>query len=623
MKRARKRKDENSWRDARRLRNQCVRRLRDAKAEYIKNNLDNNLGNQKKFWKNIQDVLPSKKKNSNSNIKLADKASGKQIEDKDTASYINDFFVNIGPNLANKCNTQWKFRGDICENNIEKITTNIEEVIKLCDKINVNKASCIENISSQILRDAFLSVPMKVVELFNCSFKNAKIPPKWKIAKVTPLKKAGNSDDVSNLRPISLLPITSKLIEKIVHNRIYNFLETNDILDNRQGGFRPNHSTCNTTATFIDEIYTAMNNNDIVIATYIDAMKAFDTVNHDILLKKAKKYGIVGKVFEWLNDYLSNRFQCTIANNITSDTKPISCGVPQGSVCGPLLFLIYINDLSNTMDHCKVSLYADDTVLYISHNNLQTALQLLQCDLNKLVEWCTDNKVTINCKKTKYCVYGMRSNVKRTKSEDTILSLNNNRLDRVSSYKYLGFILDEHLNFNKHVSEMCNIVSHKLFLLSKIRRFLTVQACITIFKTMVLSVIEYGDIIYAGTSSNNLDRIDKLFFRGLRICLGNEITFTREELCHECNISLLKKRRDLHLLLYMHKQSSNKNLLKITPRRTRLHMAPVFYQYKPVNEKARLNVLYRGATLWNNLPAENRNMEFGVFKVWLKKTMLE
>ena len=312
------------------------------------------------------------------------------------------------------------------------------------------------------------------VELFNCSFKNAKIPQKWKIAKVTPLKKAGNSNDVSNLRPISLLPITSKLIEKIVHNRIYKFLEINNILDNRQGGFRPNHSTCNTTATFIDEIYTAMNNNDIVIATYIDAMKAFDTVNHDILLKKAKKYGLRGDVFEWLKDYLSNRFQCTIANNSTSDTKPVTCGVPQGSVCGPLLlFLIYINDLSKIMDHCKVSLYADDTVLYISHNNLQTALQLLQCDLNKLVEWCTDNKVTINCKKTKYCVYGMRSNIKRTKSVDTILSLNNNRLDRVSSYKYLGFILDEHLNFNKHVSEICNIVSHKLFLLSKIRRFLT------------------------------------------------------------------------------------------------------------------------------------------------------
>ena len=408
---------------------------------------------------------------------------------------------------------------------------------------------------------------------------------------------------------------------KLILGGIYNFLETNNILDKRQGGFRPNHSTGNTTATFIDDIYKAMNDNNMLIATYIDAMKAFDTVNHDILLKKAQKYGIVGDVLKWLKNYLNERYQCTIANNVISNIEAVTCGVPQGSVCGPLLFLIYINDLSNVMDYCKVSLYADDTVIYIIHSNVQIALQLLQKDLNKLVEWCTDNKVTINCKKTKYCIYGMRSNVKRTKSLNTVLSLSNNRLDRVSSYKYLGFILDEHLNFNKHVSEMCNTISHKLYLMSRIRKFLTTQACINIFKTMVLSVIEYGDIIYAGTSVGNLDKLDRLFYRGLRICLGNENIFTKEELCNECKISILSKRRDLHLLLYMHKQSSNPDLLKPKLMNTRLHMAPVFMQYKPVNEKARMNILYRGALLWNNLPAVKRNMEFKVFKAWLKTVM--
>ena len=218
------------------------------------------------------------------------------------------------------------------------------------------------------------------------------------------------------------------------------------------------------------------------------------------------------------------------------------------------------------------------------------------------MEWCTDNKVSVNWKKKLNIVYGMRSYVKRSKS----LSL--------------GFILDEHLNFNKHVPEMCNLVSHKLNLLSKIRKSLAVQACITIFKSMVLSVIEYGDIIYTGTSSGNLDRIDRRFYRGLRICMGNDIMFS---LCSECNISNLSKRRDLNLLLYMHKQSSNRDLLKPGLRNTRLHMAPVFWQYKPLNEKVHMNVLYRGALLWNNLPADKRNMEFKAFEVWLKTAMLE
>ena len=443
----------------------------------------------------------------------------------------------------------------------------------------------------------------------------------WKIAKVTPLRKAGISNDVSNLRPVSLLPITSKLIEKIVHNRIYSFLDGNDILDKKQGRFRPNHSTCNSTATFIDDIYTAMNSNEILIATYIDAMKAFDTVNHKILLKKAEKYDITGHFLAMLRNYLKDRHQCTVANDVVSNSKPITWGVPQGSVCGPLLFLIYINDLSGVLESCKVSLYADDTVIYFAHKNVNVALQLLQQDLDRLVDWCSDNKVTINSKKNKYCLYGMRSNVKQSKSIDTLLSLNNNILDRVSSYKYLGFILDEHLNFNKHITELCNLVTHKLYLLSRIRKYLTTQACITIFKTMVLSVIEYGDTIYSGTSEGNLNKIDKLFYRGLRICMGQDLVLNKEELCTECSISTLAKRRDIHLLLYMHKQSTNKDLLKPCSINTRLHNAPVFWQYKPINEKARLNVLYRGDLLWNGLPAKKRNMNFNDFKKWLKKEM--
>ena len=154
--------------------------------------------------------------------------------------------------------------------------------------------------------------------------------------------KAGNSNNVGNLRPVSLLPLPIKLIEKIVHNRIYTHCENNDILDNRQGGFRPNHSTTISTTHFINDIYKAMNDNQILIATYIDAMKAFYTVDHHILSQKAEHYGIKGKTLDWLKNYLTERYQCTIANNIISDKKLITCGVSQGSVCGPLLFHIYI-----------------------------------------------------------------------------------------------------------------------------------------------------------------------------------------------------------------------------------------------------------------------------------------
>ena len=440
------------------------------------------------------------------------------VDMENTANYFNDYFTNIGPKLAQQHRKPWNYDGIEADIILGDMHTDVPEIIKLCKEININKSSSINHLSSEIIRDAFLAVPAKVVELFNLSFDLGEIPDIWKVAKVTPLPKAGNSKDVCNLRPVSILPLPSKIIEKIVHNRIYNHCNDNKLLEERQGGFRPNHSTISTTSYFINDLYSAMNNNEITIAVYIDAMKAFDTVNHDILLKKLPHFGIRGRCADWLKDYLQNRKQCTIANGITSNLIPITCGVPQGSVCGPLLFLIYINDIVKSIQKCQVSLYADGTVLYYSSNNLNEAIETIQKDLIELSNWCSTNKLTINCKKTKYCAYGMRSIVKKSKNVDMILSLNNVPLERVCSYKYLGFILDDQLNFNKHVNEMTKTISHKLYLLSRIRRYLNKKACITIFKTMVLSIVEYGDIIYAGTPKVNLDKIDKLFYRGLRIC---------------------------------------------------------------------------------------------------------
>ena len=544
------------------------------------------------------------------------------INPENTADFINEFFTNIGPNLAKKIKKPWSFEGEKPEVMLGDLSTNELEISELCKEINVNKSSGIMHISSEIIRDAFVTIPSKVVELFNMSFNRSEIPDEWKKAKVTPLPKAGDTRNVSNLRPVSILPLPSKLIEKIVHNRVYRHCNDNKLLDDKQGGFRPNHSTVSTTSYFINDLYTAMNNKEITIAVYIDAMKAFDTVNHDILINKLQYIGIIGKCADWFKEYLKGRNQCTIANDIVSSSKPITCGVPQGSVCGPLLFLLYINDISRSMKNCKVSLYADDTVLYYSSSSLNIAANKVQNDLAALNEWCEINKLTINCKKTKYCVYGMREIVKKSKNVDMILSLNNVILERVCSYKYLGFILDDHLNFNKHINSMVSTVSHKLYLLSRIRRYLNNAACISIFKTMVLSVLEYGNIIYSGTSKINLEKLDKLFYRGLRICDATNNKVSNKQLCEDYNITPLESRREVQILLFMHKQTQNTDILKKTKIRTRLHAAPVFRTYKPNNEKARSNVMYRGAIKWNALPYIERNKDFNDFKKKIRRDKL-
>ena len=176
--------------------------------------------------------------------------------------------------------------------------TNIEEGTKLCKEINIDKYSCIENISSEILRDALLAIPGRITGIFNLSFELSEIPISWKTTKVYTrfyLKQVMHVNfEVSNLRPISLLPLPSKLTEKIVHNRVYNHCNNNDLLDKRQGGFRPNYSTISTTAFYINDLYEAMNRNEITLSVYRDAMKAFDTVNHEIVINKLEYFGITG-----------------------------------------------------------------------------------------------------------------------------------------------------------------------------------------------------------------------------------------------------------------------------------------------------------------------------------------
>ena len=183
-------------------------------------------------------------------------------------------------------------------------------------------------------------------------------------------------------------------------------------------------------------------------------------------------------------------------------------------------------------------------------------------------------------------------------------------MEKVCSYKYLGFILDDQLNFNKHVKEMIKLITHKLYLLSRIRKYLIKSASITIFKTMILSLIEYGDIIYAGSNQTNISKIVNLFYRGLRICDNSNNKVSKEILCRDCHIAPLDVRRETHLLLFMHKQTQKEYLLKKPRIRTRMHQAPVFKLCKPNNEKVKLNVLYRGAILWNGLPANDRNKSF-------------
>ena len=289
----------DDWRTAAREKNEVRQIIRRAKTDYIKGNLERHKGDAKKFWQIIGELVPTNK-SKRGQISLVDKDTDQPIKAEDTATFINKYFTEIGPNLAKNCNTPWSYNGKLTDNVIDDIFTTEEEIVKLCKDINTMKSSGVENISSTIFKDAFLAIPAQVSFMINNSLQNCIFPDKWKMATIIPLQKEGDSSDVNNLRPISLLPLPGKLTEKIVANRISGYLESNQLLNPKQGGFRPNHSTTDTVAKFTDDIFLAMNNKETTLALFVDFRKAFDTVNHNILIKKLNRLGITGKSSTWL-----------------------------------------------------------------------------------------------------------------------------------------------------------------------------------------------------------------------------------------------------------------------------------------------------------------------------------
>ena len=241
----------------------------------------------------------------------------------------------------------------------------------------------------------------QICYIFGISINKGIFPDSWKIATVVPLFKGGNKEDVSNYRPVSLLPVPGKILEKLIHNQIMQFFNKNKILCEHQSGFRPKYSTLNSITNLTDDIYNSINNGKVTLAAFIDLKNAFDTVNHEISLKKLEKMGIRDNNLNWIKSYLKDRFQRTICNGNLSGLDNFKCGVPQGSILGPLFFLVYINDIGNIMNDVKYQLYADDTVLYCDGNNYEACVKELQVTLDKFISWCSKNALTINTKKIK------------------------------------------------------------------------------------------------------------------------------------------------------------------------------------------------------------------------------
>ena len=345
------------------------------------------------------------------------------------------------------------------------------------------------------------------------SFKEGLFPSLNKEADVCPIHKKNEKTRCENYRPISLLPNISKIFERVMYSRLDNFLSSSEIIYKFQFGFRKQYSTNHALLSIVEQIRNALDKNMFTCGVFIDLEKAFDTVNHKILLSKLNHYGIRGVANKWFSSYLSNRYQRVTINGESSQLLPISCGVPQGSILGPLLFLLYINDMNLAMQTSTMYHFADDTNLLYSCKSLKSLRKRLNKDLELLYNWLCANRLSLNAGKTEFIVFRPP---RYRSSERVTLKLHHSKLFESSKIKYLGIILDNKLDWKGHITELSKKLSRAVGLLYKIRNLCPQSVLRSLYFSLFNSHLSYGLVLWRNANRIYIDKIKSLQRRALK-----------------------------------------------------------------------------------------------------------
>ena len=380
--------------------------LKEQKNYYAKS-MEYNNSNLKKTWAILKGIINQNKyKQTQSRFKLSD---GQITADKQILSEnFNDFFVSIGPNLAHKTPNQAQsplsYLGNRLSNTIFLEPVSAEEVYSIVTNLK-NSAPGYNEVTADFLKLSLPVINGPLTHILNLSLLEGVFPNELKVANVLPLYKADDDMLFNNYRPVPLLSVLSNVFERIMYNRLISFLENNKILFKNQFGFRKQHSTYMALMVLRDKIVKALENGELLVGIYLDFSKAFDTVDHSILLVKLEYYGIRGIALYWFKSYLAGRKQYVTYNGTSSSTKVITCGVPQGSILGPLLFLLYINDLPNVCKSPNPVLYSDDTNLFINGKNLIDLQTTIDSELAEIFTWLKIDKLSLNIKRTHHMIF--------------------------------------------------------------------------------------------------------------------------------------------------------------------------------------------------------------------------
>ena len=402
------------------------------------------------------------------------------------------------------------------------------EILNLIYELDGNKNGP-SSIPTNILK---LIAPMSSVilsKIINNTYETGIYPECLKSSNVTPVFKKDSKLVVTNYRPISLLSNINKIFEKTLYTRLYSFFELSKVINQNQFGFRKNHSTVHALMKLTDQIYKALDNHQYACGVFLDLQKAFDTVEHSILLEKLSHYGIRGVVNNLINSYLTDHSQSVSIKGARSRIKKVIHGVPQGSVLGPLLFLIYINDMQHAIRHSTMFHFADDTSILHCNKSLKRINQEINHDLKLINIWLRTNKICLNTTKTEIILFRSKFWDEPTKQTDKNkpkelqrpkhlnFRISGQRIHPVTSVKYLGVILDQHLSWEKHVNQLLPKLSRANGLLAKVRHSVNTETLLNVYYGLFHSHLTYASMIWGQNPTESINKLCILQNKALRI----------------------------------------------------------------------------------------------------------
>lgn len=614
-------KTDIDWLRYKELRNYTVSMMRREKSGYI--SFVNSENNLRKTWTTLKNLNICPNSNKDIPTELSD------------SNEINNYFATFFQNNSNNCDEKVNFyNSNIFKQDINFIftPTSVEEVNKILGELQSN-AYGVDNISLRMLKYCSPHIIQFIVHIINSCIEQNYFPNEWKVAIGRPLPKKPNPSTFSDLRIISILPTLSKIFEKILYNQIYQYCEILNLIPNSQSGFRKGYSTATAIANLMDDLFTSYDKGLVSVLVLLDFSKAFDTISHRLLCAKLKYYGFENSSLNLVISYLSNRWQTVCHNNTFSAKLEIFSGVPQGSILGPLFFIIYTADILRSIKTCEVQAYADDTQIYysFSSNDYAQACDILNSELDNVKSLSIEHNLKLNSDKSSLMLFGNKNNTQFLK-DNLNIHIDGTRLQIVDICKNLGIVIDSNLRFREHVKSLIQKSFSSLKILYSSRHLLNFKLKVMLCESLVLSQFNYCDFIYGPCiDSFDKNRVQKVQNSCCRFIYGLRKYDHISSKINDINWLTMENRRAHHLGNFVHTLLTSENppcnLRRKFLTRSNIHAVDIRFKDKltvPRHRSAmfKRSFIYNAIQLYNSTPKEFKMFNINKFKYKFKLHLL-